>query len=87
MGSLPVARSTEPPKAAQGLTPLKENHMTSPAKQIAIDRAAQKVEDAHQATTAAQEAEPEERAALAEIKATPDSVFYDDFGEIEVIRQ
>jgi len=62
--------------------------MTSPAMRIAIDRAAQKVEDAHQATTAAQEAEAEERAALAEIKATLERVLFEDLcGEVEVIRQ
>jgi len=61
--------------------------MTSPAQKIAIERAAQKVEDAHQATTAAQEAEAEERAALAEIKATLDRVLFEDFGhEVALIR-
>jgi hypothetical protein len=53
---------------------------------IAIDRAARKVEDAHQAAAAAQEAEAEERAALTEIKATLVSVFHDVYGVAEVIR-
>ena len=60
--------------------------MTSPAMRIAIDRAARKVEDAHQAAAAAQEAEAEERAALTEIKATLVSVFHDVYGVAEVIR-
>jgi ABC-type Zn2+ transport system substrate-binding protein/surface adhesin len=60
--------------------------MTSPAKQIAIDSAAELIEDARSATLAAQEAEADERAAVAEIKARLVSVFHDAYGVAEVIR-
>src|SRR5664280_979677 len=64
-GSLPgCAQYGTTNRQPRGLTRPKENHMTSPAMKIAIERAAQKVEDAHQAITA-QEAEAGERAALA----------------------
>ena len=60
--------------------------MTSPAKQIALDLASKQIEDAHEATRPAQEADADERAALAEIKARLVSFLYDVYCVAEVIR-
>jgi hypothetical protein len=60
------------------------SHMTSTAKQIELNRAAQHFEAAHQARLAAQQTETEERA-RAEIKARLVSVFLDALGEDEVV--
>ena len=67
---------------------VEEDHMTSPAKQIELGQPAEQTEDSHAAVFTAQktEAEGDERAALAEIKARLVSFLYDVYGVAEVIR-